>query len=285
MSSSAKLGSGATTEGARTGADAAGAAVYDLGFLVSQVPHGVITVSLATAIIPMLSGLAADRDFGRFRLELGRTLRIALVIVVPLAVALACLGQQVATIANLTGNLNGGTESIGWTIQAFAIAMVAFTVHYLMLRGFYANEDTRTPFFIQIVIAAVNITAAIALTSMVEPARVAMMLALAYGIAYVVGSILSTTLLSRTVGSLIDREMLAFVGKLVAGCGSRGVGHARDRRRARVGRPGPDVSVGWAAHGVRRRCGWRGRLCRSPRRCFGWISSPTSSKPCDAVPD
>ncbi len=215
----AKLGSGATTEGARTGADAAGAAVYDLGFLVSQVPHGVITVSLATAIIPMLSGLAADRDFARFRLELGRTLRIALVIVVPLAVALACLGQQVATIANLTGNLNGGTESIGWTIQAFAIAMVAFTVHYLMLRGFYANEDTRTPFFIQIVIAAVNITAAIALTSMVEPARVAMMLALAYGIAYVVGSILSTTLLSRTVGSLMDREMLAFVGKLVLAAG------------------------------------------------------------------
>lgn len=215
----AKLGSGANVEGSKTGENAAGAAVYDLGFLVSQVPHGVITVSLATAIIPLLSGLAADREFGRFRLELGRTVRIALAIIVPLAVAVACLGQQVATITNLTGNIDGGTESIGWTIQAFAIAMVAFTVHYMMLRGFYANEDTRTPFFIQVVIAAVNIVAAIALTSMVEPARVAMMLAFAFGIAYVVGSILSTTLLARTVGSVVDREMLVFTGKLVVAAG------------------------------------------------------------------
>jgi putative peptidoglycan lipid II flippase len=167
----------------------------------------------------MLSGLAADREFGRFRAELGRTVRLALVIIVPLAVAIACLGQQLATIADLTGNLKGGTESIGWTIQAFAIAMVAFTVHYLMLRGFYANEDTRTPFFIQVVIATVNIAAAIALTSMVEPARVAMMLALSYGIAYLVGSILSTTVLSRTVGSLVDREMVVFAGKLILAAG------------------------------------------------------------------
>ena len=211
----ARLGSSATTEASKTGEDAAGVAVYDLGFLVSQVPHGIITVSLATAIIPLLSGLAADREYPRFRVELGRTVRIALVIIVPLAVAIACLGQQVATVANLTGNLDSGTESIGWTIQAFSIAMVAFTIHYLMLRGFYANENTRTPFFIQVVIAAVNIATAIALTAMVDPARVAMMLALSYGIAYVVGSILSTTVLARTVGSVVDREMLLFVAKLV----------------------------------------------------------------------
>ncbi len=214
-----RLGNRATLEGKADGVDAAGSYVYGLGFLVSQVPHGVITVSLATAIIPMLSGFAADREFGRFRVELSRTVRLALVIIVPLAVAVACLGQQVATVTNLNGNLRGGTEAIGWAIQAFAITMVAFTVHYLMLRGFYANEDTRTPFFIQVVIAAVNIVVAIVLTSMVEPARVAMMLAFAFGIAYVVGSILSTTLLSRTVGSMVDREMLVFVAKVSVASG------------------------------------------------------------------
>ncbi|GAA3520090.1 hypothetical protein GCM10022234_14690 [Aeromicrobium panaciterrae] len=214
-----RLGNRATLEGAANGQEAAGSYVYGLGFLVSQVPHGVITVSLATAIIPMLSGFAADREFGRFRVELARTVRLALVIIVPLAVAVACLGQQVSTVTNLAGNLDGGSTAIGWAIQAFAIGMVAFTVHYLMLRGFYANEDTRTPFFIQVVIAATNIVAAIVLTSMVEPARVAMMLAFAFGIAYAVGSILSTTLLARTVGSLIDREMLVFTVKLIAAAG------------------------------------------------------------------
>ena len=209
-----RLGNRATLKGANDGTEAAGAAVYELGFLVSQVPHGVITVSLATAIIPMLSALAADDRYDRFRLELGRTLRVVLVIVVPLAVSVACLGQQAGTVAGLVGSLKGNTELIGYTIQAFGLAMIAFPIHYLMLRGFYANEDTRTPFFIQIVIAAVNIVSALVLTSMVSPARVAMMLALSYGIAYVVGSLLSATLLSRSVGPVFDREMLVFAGKL-----------------------------------------------------------------------
>ena len=210
-----RLATGATTEGAETKSDAAGSAVYEFGFLISQVPHGVITVSLATAIIPTLSSLAADHDYRRFRIELGRTVRIALVIIVPLAVAVACLGRQMGTIAGLFGPLRGNTDNIGNTIATFALAMVAFTIHYLMLRGFYADEDNRTPFFIQVVIATVNVVVAIILTSTVEPARVAMMLALSYGIAYVVGSILSSTLLARRVGSVYDREMIVFAGKLL----------------------------------------------------------------------
>lgn len=209
-----RLGTAATLEGADRGVAAAGVAVYSFGFLVSQVPHGVITVSLATAIIPTLSALAADGNHPRFRLELGRTVRLALVIVVPLAVAVACLGGPLATAAGITGALQGDTALIGHTISAFALAMVAFTFHYVMLRGFYANEDTRTPFFIQVVIAAVNITAAIGLTRLVEPAQVAVMLALSYGIAYVVGAVLSTTLLSRSVGRIMDREMAVFLARL-----------------------------------------------------------------------
>ena len=47
----------------------------------------------------------------------------------------------------------------------FGPGVVFFTVHYLMLRGFYALEQTRTVFFVQCVIAAVNIVAAILLAA------------------------------------------------------------------------------------------------------------------------
>jgi putative peptidoglycan lipid II flippase len=208
-----------TLDGASDGKAAAGSTVYGLGFLVSQLPHGVITVSLATAIIPTLAGLAADRRYDRFRVELGRTVRIALVIVVPVAVALLCLGQPVTAVAGGVGSLGGQTVPIGYTVQAFSLAMVTFTVHYLMLRGFYANEDNRTPFFIQVVIAAVNVALALALTDGVEPDRVAMMLALSYGLAYLVGSILSASLISRQIGNVFDGEMVLFLGKLVVSCG------------------------------------------------------------------
>lgn len=210
-----RIASGATIGGLLNGVPATGLAVYDIGFLVSQLPHGVITVSLATAIIPTLAALASEGRYDRFRLELGRTVRLALVIVVPIAVAVACLGKPAAAIAGAFGSLGGNTAGIGQTISTFSLAMVAFTVHYMMLRGFYANEDTRTPFFIQLVIATVNIVSAIVLSSMVEPYGVAMMLALSYGIAYVVGSILSVTLLARTVGSVVDSEMINFVVRLI----------------------------------------------------------------------
>ena len=51
------------------------------------------------------------------------------------------------------GALDGGTAPIGWTLAAFAPGLVLFTVHYLVLRGFYAQEDTRTPFLVQLVVS------------------------------------------------------------------------------------------------------------------------------------
>jgi len=213
-----KIATKGTLEGATDGKSATGSTVYGLGFLISQFPHGVITVSLATAVIPTLAGLAADRHYRRFRIELGRTVRIALSIVAPIAVALLCLGQPATAIAGGIGSLGGQTIPIGHTIQAFSLAMVTFTVHYLMLRGFYANEDNRTPFFIQVVIATVNIGVAYKLADSVEPDRVAMMLALSYGIAYLVGSILSASLLAFAVGNVFDWEMLVFFGRLIVAC-------------------------------------------------------------------
>jgi putative peptidoglycan lipid II flippase len=212
-----RLGTRGTLEGADAGVEAAGSAVYEIGFLVSQVPHGVITVSLATAVIPTLAALAADGRHDRLRLELGRTLRLALAIIAPLAVAAACLGP-VAADAIAYGGIRGNADVIGLTVAAFAPAMLAFTVHYLMLRGFYATEDTRTPFFVQLVIAGVNVTAAVTLTQDVEPGHVAAMLALSYGLAYVVGAVLSTTLLSRAIGPVIDRESVVFTARLIVAC-------------------------------------------------------------------
>ena len=204
-----RLGTQSTVDGG-----GAGSAVYEFGFLISQVPHGVITVSLATALMPTLAAMAAEGRLPRMRLEIARTLRIALVVVAPLAVAVACLGQQAATVLTSFGATEGDSAAIGHTIQAFSPAMVLFTVHYLMLRGFYATENTRTPFFIQVAIAGTNIAGAFLLTSAVAADRVSTMLAFSFGLAYLVGSILSVTLLSVKVGPILDAEMTRFAVRL-----------------------------------------------------------------------
>src|SRR5690606_33826082 len=213
-----RLASGADLEGARRGVASAGQVVYDAGFLISQVPHGVITVSLATAIIPTLAALAADHDFRRMRLELARTLRLALMLIAPIAVAVACLGLPIAAVLTGFGAARSNTGAIGTTISAFALALVMFSLHYVVLRGFYALEDTRTPFFIQALIAVANIAVAVALTAGAPPIEVSTRLALAYGLAYTFGLAVSATVLSRRIGSLADPETVRFVIRLALVC-------------------------------------------------------------------
>ncbi|MDF2967662.1 MAG: mviN [Nocardioidaceae bacterium] len=213
-----RLATGSSTEAALTGGGSNGVAVYQGAFLVTQVPHAIITVSLVTATMPLLSRLSVDGETARMRDELRSTLRLVLVAIVPMAVALGCLGSTLAVVLFSYGALDGGTAPIGWTLMAFAPGLVLFTVHYLMLRGFYAREDTRTPFLVQLGVSGSNIAAAIALTRDAPTDQIATRLALAYGVAYLVGSVASTLVLSRRIGGLGDRTMFAFTARLVAAC-------------------------------------------------------------------
>jgi putative peptidoglycan lipid II flippase len=208
-----RIATGSSVEAALEGGEAAGATVYQNAFLVTQVPHAIITVSLVTATMPLLSRLAADGDRTGMRREVTSTLRLVLTAIVPFAAALACLGRPIAGVLFGYGT-SGGADVIGLTISAFAPGLVLFTVHYLLLRGFYADEDTRTPFLVQIGLATTNITAAFAYTYGAPPSRIAMSLALAYATAYFVGSLTSAVLLSRRLGSIFDRSMLIFLLRL-----------------------------------------------------------------------
>jgi len=204
------------TDAALGRGEAAGVTVYQNAFLITQVPHAIITVSLVTATMPLLSRLYADREVQRVRDEILSTMRLVLTVIVPIAVALACLGHPVATLLFSYGALDGDTGVIGDTIVAFAPGLVLFSVHYLLLRGFYAGEDTRTPFLVQTVLCATNIACALLFTWDAPPHRVAMLLALAYAAAYLVGATICATALSRRVGRLVDAGVLAFVARLGA---------------------------------------------------------------------
>lgn len=218
-----RIAGAADIEAARLQVQGAGQVVYDTGYLLTQVPHGIITVSLATAVIPTFAALAAEQRLDRLRLELGRTLRLILMLIAPIAVAVACLGQQIAGVLTDFGAARGNTEAIGWTVSAFSIAMIAFGMHYLVLRAFYAIEDTRTPFWIQAVIAAVNIALAVLFTRGAAPIEVSTRLALAYGAAYCVGLTLSATLVSRRIGPLVDAETVRFLVRLGLVCAAAGI--------------------------------------------------------------
>ncbi len=194
---------------------ASGFTVYSNAFLLTQVPHSIVTVSLATATMPLVSRLAADGQLRDVAQEMVSTLRLVLAVIVPFAIALLVLGPSLSTVLFSWGHAVGDTASLGQTLIAFAPGMLLFSVHYTLLRGFYAIEDTRTPFFIQCVIAAVNIVLAIGLTMVVKPELVAPALALAYGASYAVGALVSIVVLSHRLGGLDRRGLTQFTTRVV----------------------------------------------------------------------
>ena len=67
---------------------ATGYLVYSATFLIVMVPHSVVTVSLATAVLPRMSALAAEGDHAELARTLVLALRNALVVIVPFALLL-----------------------------------------------------------------------------------------------------------------------------------------------------------------------------------------------------
>ncbi len=212
-----RLGTAGNLAGAASGEASSGSAVYNLGYIVSQVPHGVVTVSLATAIMPTLAALAHARDYDRFLGTIAETTRTALFLLVPVAVAIACLGHDLARSISL-GAASSGGEAIGNTLVALAPAVVVFSLMFLLIRAFYADEDTRVPFVVQSIVAATNIAVAVTLTRHVAPEHVAPALGVALSTAYLVGTVCALIWVRRRFGSVVDASLVGFLVRLAVTC-------------------------------------------------------------------
>ncbi len=199
-----RLASGGTAEAVGTAAgdtDATGYTVYSQTFLFVMVPHAVVTVSLATAMLPLLSAHGNSGDLRALGNSLSGVLRTALAVVVPFAVLLPVVAPDLAAILWDWGAASSTYTLYVLSLSLFGAGIVFFTVHYLVLRGFYALERTRTVFFIQCAVAATNIAAAIVLVEITDPVHTAPALVVAYIASYVVGSALSYLVLHRILAA------------------------------------------------------------------------------------
>jgi putative peptidoglycan lipid II flippase len=210
-----RLASGGTTSG---GADATGYTVYANTFLIVMVPHAIVTVSLATAMLPLLSSQAGAQDLSGLGASLTRVLRTALAVVLPFAVLLPVVAPDLATILWKYGGASSTYDLYILSLSLFGIGVVFFTVHYLVLRGFYALERNRTVFLIQCAVAATNVLVAVVLVARTDAEHTAPALVVAYAASYVVGSVVSYVVLCRVLGgasaALGTSQLVRFLARL-----------------------------------------------------------------------
>jgi len=199
-----------------------GISAYQRAYLIFLLPHSIATVSLVTALLPRMSRAAADGRLDVVREDVSTGLRTAAVATVPAAVAFLALGREMTTVMYADAGVDDA-RYIGWVLTAFAAGLVVFSAQHLVLRGFYAQEDTRTPFLIQVAIVAANV-GLVLLAAELLPARWRTVgMAAGYTVSYVIGLALSTAVLRRRLGGLDGARVARTYLRLTLAAGVGGV--------------------------------------------------------------
>jgi putative peptidoglycan lipid II flippase len=140
--------------GNAAGVQVPGKISYSNALLIFMLPHSLVTVSLVTALFTRMSKAAGAGNLGEVRADVRRGMRLTAVATVPATVGALVLGF-VATATLYMGNSAASTRGIALVMMAMMSGLVPFGVLYLLQRVFYAFEDAKTPFRLQIVVTVV----------------------------------------------------------------------------------------------------------------------------------
>lgn len=179
-------------------------------------PQSIVTVSLVTALLPRMSRAVAEHRLDDLRGDLSRALRVSGVVIVPAAFFFLAFGPQTAQLLLAHGSVDvASAVPAGHMLQAFGLGLIPYSAQYLLLRGFYAFEDTRTPFFMAASISAVNIALATACHFLLPVRWAVTGMAAAYTVAYGIGLLGTALLLRRRLSGRLDgRRLCRTYGKL-----------------------------------------------------------------------
>ncbi|MEU8487335.1 murein biosynthesis integral membrane protein MurJ [Streptomyces sp. NPDC048641] len=193
----------ATAAGKASGKAGAGIMGYSNAQLIWGMPQAIITVSVMAAMLPRISRAAHDGDPGAVRDDISQGLRTSAVAIVPVAFMFVALGVPMCTLLFGSSGTQGA-QSMGYILMAFGLGLIPYSVQYVVLRGFYAYEDTRTPFYNTVIVAAVN-AAASAIAYLLLPAQWAVVgMAASYGLAYAIGVGVAWQRLRKRLGGDLD---------------------------------------------------------------------------------
>ena len=218
-----RMATTANTLAQETGTTAGGLTSYTNAHLIFILPHSVITVSVVAALLPRMSRAAHDRDHAALAADVGGGMRSVSALIVPCAVGLAVLGTQAGIVLFGYGGTNlSEAELTGRVAAVLALGLLPFTLYYLVLRGWYALELTRTAFWVTVVLNVLYLAFAYPLFRWLsqtdDPSRALLGLAAGYVLSYWVTLGLGWWVLARRVGGLQTRTTVGSVGRmLVAG--------------------------------------------------------------------
>ncbi len=200
--------------------DQGGYSAYIAAFTFFMLPHGLFAVSVITALLPGMSEHAANARWTEFRERLSVGIRATFLLILPAAIGYFVLGQAIVRLLLENGVMTGTSVAlIAGVLRFFVLGLVQFAVFQLLLRAFYAMQDTKTPFLINCVAVGVNTAVNIPMFHFFGVNGLAGGMA----IAYTIGVWLEGRSLSRRIGGIDGHRIAASLVRIAAAGAGMGV--------------------------------------------------------------
>lgn len=200
--------------------EAAGVWVFQNGFLVFMMAHGIVAVSVLTALMPRLSAAAAEGRHADLVAQLSNGIRLVSVVLVPVTAAYLLLGRPLAVTLFRFGNYSAErAEATGVVIAVAGLGLLPYAILQLQQFAFYALRDTRTPALVNIPVVVLRVAIDIAFFVLLPATAVAAALMGGSAISFAAGAVLGAVLLRRRLGPLGMRRVGGALLRLVAAAG------------------------------------------------------------------
>ncbi|WP_433230259.1 murein biosynthesis integral membrane protein MurJ [Micromonospora sp. CA-248260] len=226
----------------------AGLLIYNNVFLLLMMAHGIIAVSIITALMPRMSAAAAEGRFADVTADLSRGTRMVTAVLAPIAVCYAVLAGPVSVVVFRYGAFTGDNAlATSLVLLVAALGLVPFAISQLFTFAFYALPDTRTPALVNIPVVILRVAVQIGVFVTFSATFAAAGMMLGNAVSYVAAAVLSAMLLRPRVGRIGLGRIMRTVGKvLVAALGAALVGLLVVNLL-----PGDPGNLSWTAAAVR----------------------------------
>jgi putative peptidoglycan lipid II flippase len=183
-----------------------GVTAFLSAYTLYQLPYGIFAVSVFTALVPALSEYHVRADNDGFRRDLSIGLRTTSYIVLPAAAGFVALAHPIVRLLLQHGVFQAGsTQLFGDTLTFMALGLGAFAFFQQETRAFYARQDTRSPWIVNLWATVFNIAINIPLYLWLRVPG----LALAHAISYTLAAVYGAAVLRRQIGGIDGRRLFS----------------------------------------------------------------------------
>jgi putative peptidoglycan lipid II flippase len=131
---------------------------FDYSVRLMELPQGLFGISLATYLLPTLSGLAAEKKYPEFRATLGQGLGYLTFSNLIATVLLIILAEPIVRLLFERGRFSAlDTRNVAFALACLSPGLVAFSMVNILARAFFALGDTQTPMKISTVCLGMNV--------------------------------------------------------------------------------------------------------------------------------